>query len=100
MKNHSGRYLGWLAAVLIGLLSSSFGAAQAPPVENGRPPAGLKVFLSGPEASSYAADIPFAAVVPGREGADVAVDIVPSQAGEGPLVTLTFAGQGKFEGNE
>jgi len=98
MKNDSRPHLGWFAAVLIGLLFPALGAAQAPPDQNGHPSDGLKVFLSGPEASSYAADIPFAAVVPGREGADVAVNIAPSEAGDGPVVTLTFAGQGTFEG--
>jgi len=98
MKKYSGRHLGWVWIVLAGLIVPSAGAVQVPPVENGRPPAGLKVFLSGPEAASYAADLPFATVVPGREGAEVAVDIAPTQAAEGPLVTLTFAGQGKFEG--
>ncbi|MBN1938892.1 MAG: hypothetical protein JW843_04855 [Candidatus Aminicenantes bacterium] len=90
----------WMAAVLFGLILPAEIAAQVPPAESRPLSAGLIVFLSGPEAGFYAAEIPFAAVSPDRAEADVAVEILPTRTAEGSQVNLTFIGLGKFEGRQ
>ncbi len=81
-------------AVLFGWIFAAAAAAQSPASDAGR----LNVFLAGPDAAFYAAEIPFAAVVPSKDEADIVVEIAPGPAAEGPAVRLSFSGQGRFQG--
>jgi len=80
-----------IAALILLALVPAAGLSQTAP-------SGLKVFLSGPEASAYAADLGFVVIVQNREEADMIVEINPAP-GAGPI-ELLFLGQGKFQGKK
>jgi hypothetical protein len=85
----------FVAACVSAICFSSVAPAQERPTENGRPVETLKVFLFGPDAASYAADLPFAELV---SDAQVVVEFAPARDAEGDHVAFSFTGCQAFAG--
>jgi hypothetical protein len=88
------------AGLVIALLFPFSVLAQNPPPKKRPPAESLRVLISGPEAASYAADIPFAEVVPDQAAAQVVVEIQPTRDAEGECVSLSFSGRQDFQGRQ
>lgn len=89
------------AALVLALMIPSISLAQeAASPQNGRPAERLKVFISGPEAASYATDIAFAEILPDPASVQVVVEITPIRDAEGECVSVLFSGRQDFRGRE